>query len=101
MTRPPAPTACAAPASAISTPPSSAATSAATPASSTTLAGTVSVDFTIGPTGAVPTSRATGVDSHVSSCMAAVISAITFPEPRDARPVQCHQPITVSPPPTP
>lgn len=47
-----------------------------------TLAGTVSVQFYIAPSGIVMSSTAAGFDPEVARCVADVIKAIVFPKPR-------------------
>lgn len=46
------------------------------------LAGTVSLQFIIGPTGEVRSSSGAGVSADVANCMAALVKGIRFPAPR-------------------
>jgi hypothetical protein len=62
------------------------------------LAGTVTVDFTIGADGKVATSSARGVDADVSTCVGAAIKAIEFPAPSDGKVVSVNQAFTFVPP---
>jgi hypothetical protein len=56
------------------------------------LAGTVNVAFMIAPDGTVQTSKATGLDDSVASCVAGVVKNISFPRPSDGGPVQVTYP---------
>jgi hypothetical protein len=58
------------------------------------LAGTVSTQFFISPSGAVTQANATGVDPAVASCVASVIKAIEFPKPEGGGGVQVNYPFT-------
>ena len=62
-----------------------------------TLAGTVSTQFFIAPTGVVASSIATGVDPAVSACISAVIKTIEFPKPKGGGGVQVNYPFTFRP----
>jgi len=57
------------------------------------LAGTVSTQFTISPTGKVASCTAAGVDPAVSTCVANTIKAIEFPKPKSGS-VQVNFPFT-------
>ena len=46
-----------------------------------TLQGTVVVQFFIGPTGSVTSATARGLHGNVSTCLAEVVSHISFPRP--------------------
>jgi hypothetical protein len=58
------------------------------------LAGTVSTQFFISPSGAVAVSNASGVDPEVAACIAAVIKGIEFPKPKGGGGVQVNYPFT-------
>ncbi len=61
------------------------------------LAGTVSTQFFITPSGTVASSTGSGVDPNVSSCVAGVIKAIEFPKPKGGGGVQVNYPFTFRP----
>ncbi|MBE7449953.1 MAG: AgmX/PglI C-terminal domain-containing protein [Kofleriaceae bacterium] len=61
------------------------------------LEGTVSTQFFISPNGTVASSNASGVDSEVASCVAAVIKAIEFPKPKGGGGVQVNYPFNFRP----
>jgi hypothetical protein len=65
--------------------------------SSPDIAGTVSVQFFIAPTGKVASSAASGVAPRVSSCIANVIQNIEFPKPKGGGGVQVNYPFTLRP----
>jgi hypothetical protein len=56
------------------------------------LSGTVNVSFYIDPSGNVKSSNGSGVDGAVSSCVAEVISNISFPKPKNGGGVQVNYP---------
>nr|MDQ3368609.1 AgmX/PglI C-terminal domain-containing protein [Myxococcota bacterium] len=58
------------------------------------LAGTVSVQFLISPTGSVASSIGNGVDAKVASCVAGVVKNIEFPRPSNGGSVQVNYPFT-------
>ncbi|MBL8625150.1 MAG: AgmX/PglI C-terminal domain-containing protein [Myxococcales bacterium] len=62
-----------------------------------TLSGTVTTQFFISPTGSVSTANASGVSPEVASCVAGVIKAIEFPQPRGGGGVQVNYPFRFSP----
>ncbi|MDB4959100.1 MAG: putative signal peptide protein [Myxococcales bacterium] len=62
-----------------------------------TLAGSVSVSFMIAPGGFVEESTATGFDTDVASCIAAVIKQIEFPKAENGGRVLVHYPLTFRP----
>ena len=65
----------------------------------TTLAGTVTVQFTIGADGLVSTSSASGLaNANVETCVAGVIKAIEFPKPKNQTAVLVTYPLTFAPP---
>src|ERR1044071_4786557 len=55
-----------------------------------TIAGTVSAQFFIAPSGTVAQSTGSGVDPEVASCVAAVIKNIEFPKPKGGGGVQVN-----------
>jgi hypothetical protein len=61
------------------------------------LAGTVSTEFFIDPTGKVATASARGVDDEVGQCIAKVIKDIEFPKPKGGGGVLVRYPFTLSP----
>jgi hypothetical protein len=61
------------------------------------LAGTVMATWIISPDGSVTNSSASGVDAEVSSCIANVISAISFPKPPAAGVFQIKYPFELRP----
>ncbi len=56
------------------------------------LEGTVNVSFYIDPNGNVKSANGSGVDGAVSSCVAEVISNISFPKPKNGGGVQVNYP---------
>jgi hypothetical protein len=58
------------------------------------LAGTLTTEFVIDPTGMVAAATASGVDEEVANCVADVIKAIEFPRPRGGNAVKVTYPIT-------
>jgi Ca-activated chloride channel homolog len=58
------------------------------------LDGTVTVTFTIGTTGTVTASAATGLDPEVATCVAGVIKQIEFPKAQDSGVIQVNYPFT-------
>jgi len=61
------------------------------------LGGTVNVSFYIDPNGVVKSSAGQGVDGEVSSCVAGVISQISFPKPKNGGGVQVNYPFNFHP----
>jgi hypothetical protein len=61
------------------------------------LNGTVSTQFMISGNGSVTASDASGVDPAVSSCVAAVIGGIKFPQPKNGGSVQVNYPFIFRP----
>jgi hypothetical protein len=61
------------------------------------LAGTVQTQFFIQPSGSVASATASGVDAQVASCIAEVIKAIQFPQPKGGGGVQVNYPFTFRP----
>ncbi len=62
-----------------------------------TLAGTISVEFFITPSGTVKASNGSGFDSTVASCVASVVAAIEFPRPQGGGGVNVNYPFTFRP----
>jgi hypothetical protein len=60
------------------------------------LGGTVTAEFFITPSGEVATSKASGVDREVSSCIADVIKSIVFPKPKGSGGVMVHYPFVLA-----
>jgi hypothetical protein len=58
------------------------------------LAGTVTIQFLISPTGNVQSSVGAGFDQPVASCVADVIKAISFPAPKNGGAVTVNYPFT-------
>ncbi|MBZ0234241.1 MAG: AgmX/PglI C-terminal domain-containing protein, partial [Deltaproteobacteria bacterium] len=61
------------------------------------LEGTVKAEFVIGPQGNVPSSKATGMDPVVATCVAEVIHKIEFPKPQAGGVVKVSYPFTFNP----
>jgi hypothetical protein len=61
------------------------------------LAGTVRVQFFIAHSGHVTSAEATGMNREVASCLASVIKAIEFPQPKGGGGVQVNYPFTFRP----
>jgi len=61
------------------------------------LAGTVSTQFFITPSGNVATASGSGVDPEVANCVADVIKGIEFPKPKGGGGVQVNYPFTFRP----
>jgi len=61
------------------------------------LEGTVRDDFVIAPDGTVASSKASGVDPEVASCIAAVVKAIQFPKPQGGGIVKVTYPFVFRP----
>ena len=61
------------------------------------LAGTVSTNFFITPSGSVASSVGSGVDPEVANCVANVIKGIEFPKPKGGGGVQVNYPFTFRP----
>lgn len=63
-----------------------------------TLAGKLTVDFTIGADGKVSTATAKGVHANLETCVANAIKAIEFPKPKTPGDVTVSYPLTFKPP---
>jgi hypothetical protein len=61
------------------------------------LAGTVSTQFFIAPSGKVASATASGVDPAVAECVAGVVKALEFPKPKGGGGVQVNYPFTFRP----
>ncbi len=64
---------------------------------SPTLAGTISVQFFIAPSGEAKTVTASGVDPRVAACISDVVKSIEFPKPKGGGGVQVNYPFTFRP----
>jgi hypothetical protein len=61
------------------------------------LAGTLTVEFTIGASGVVAAASASGVDTEVADCVARVIRGIEFPKPTGGASLDVTYPLTFRP----
>ena len=66
-------------------------------ANNAALAGTVSAQFFILPSGKVATASAEGVDPELSKCVASVIKSLEFPKPKGRDGVQVNYPFSFHP----